>query len=82
MLFARTGLIRLGPAPSLAFMATKLLPVVLCSAGALYFGNVAYLSLSVAFIQILKVGMFACVLVCLQARPPLQPHKCPVVIAS
>ena len=55
MLFARTGLIRLGPAPSPRFMATKLLPVVLCSAGALYFGNVAYLSLSVAFIQIIKV---------------------------
>ena len=57
VLFARTGLIKLGPAPSLRFTATKLLPVVLCSAGALYFGNVAYLSLSVAFIQILKVGI-------------------------
>ncbi len=55
VLVARTGLIRLGPAPTPRFMATKLLPVVLCSAGALYFGNVAYLSLSVAFIQILKV---------------------------
>ena len=55
VLFAQMGLIRLGPAPTPHFMATKLLPVVLCSAGALYFGNVAYLSLSVAFIQIMKV---------------------------
>ena len=60
MACSRMGLIRLGAAPSLHFMATMLLPVVLCSAGALYFGNVAYLSLSVAFIQILKVGLQDC----------------------
>ena len=46
---------KLGPAPSLRFMLMRLLPIVLSGAGALYFGNVAYLSLSVAFIQILKV---------------------------
>lgn len=55
-LFSRTGIMTLGPAPSLRFMVTRLLPIVLSGAGALYFGNVAYLSLSVAFIQILKVG--------------------------
>ncbi|EIE19444.1 hypothetical protein COCSUDRAFT_67899 [Coccomyxa subellipsoidea C-169] len=52
---SKTGLIKLGPAPSLRFLVTRLLPIVLSSAGALYFGNMAYLSLSVAFIQILKV---------------------------
>ena len=38
------------------FFATRLLPIVLCAGGALYFGNVAYMSLSMAFIQILKVS--------------------------
>lgn len=52
---SRLGFVKLGPAPTPHFMATRLLPIVLSSAGALYFGNVAYLSLSVAFIQILKV---------------------------
>ena len=47
---------KLGPAPGVHFFATRLLPIVLCAGSALYFGNVAYLSLSVAFIQILKVG--------------------------
>lgn len=41
--------------PSPAFMATRLLPVAACAAGTLYFGNLPYLTLSVAFIQILKV---------------------------
>jgi hypothetical protein len=53
----------LGPAPSLHFMLTRLLPVVLSGAGALYFGNVAYLSLTVAYIQILKVSFVLYVLV-------------------
>ena len=48
-------MMKLGPAPSSHFFATRLMPIVLCAGGALYFGNVAYLSLSVAFIQILKV---------------------------
>ncbi len=45
---------KLGPRPSPRVFATRLLPVVAFTAGSLYFGNVAYLSLSVAFIQILK----------------------------
>lgn len=53
---SKLGFVKLGPAPTPHFLATRLLPIVLSSAGALYFGNVAYLSLSVAFIQILKVG--------------------------
>ncbi len=52
---SKLGFVNLGPAPTPHFLATRLLPIVLSSAGALYFGNVAYLSLSVAFIQILKV---------------------------
>ena len=46
----------IGKRPDASFLLTKLLPVVLCTAGALFFGNFAYLSLSVAFIQILKAG--------------------------
>ncbi|KAK9810681.1 hypothetical protein WJX73_010368 [Symbiochloris irregularis] len=42
-------------APRLRMFITHLLPVAACSASNLYFGNVAYLSLSLAFIQILKV---------------------------
>ena len=52
---AQLGWMKLGPRPSLPVFATRLLPVVAFTAGSLYFGNVAYLSLSVAFIQILKV---------------------------
>ena len=55
-LYCQTGMMQLGPAPSVHFFATRLLPIVLCAGGALYFGNVAYMSLSVAFIQILKVS--------------------------
>ena len=54
-LVAQLGWMKLGPRPSLRVFATRLLPVVAFTAGSLYFGNVAYLSLSVAFIQILKV---------------------------
>jgi len=60
-LVAQLGWMKLGPRPSPRVFATRLLPVVAFTAGSLYFGNVAYLSLSVAFIQILK----AC------APPPL-----------
>lgn len=62
--FSKMGIIKLGPPPTLRFLVTRLLPIVLSSAGALYFGNVAYLSLSVAFIQILKVwnDYSACIL--------------------
>ena len=41
-------------------MGTRLLPVVICQAGSMFFGNFAYLSLSVAFIQILKVRPNSC----------------------
>jgi len=53
-LVAQLGWMKLGPRPSPRVFATRLLPVVAFTAGSLYFGNVAYLSLSVAFIQILK----------------------------
>ena len=62
LLAAKLGWMQLGPAPSLQFFLLRLMPVVACAAGSLYLGNLAYLSLSVAFIQILKVGRL---LVCL-----------------
>ena len=52
----------LGPAPRSVADAARLAPAVFCSAGTLYFGNAAYLSLSVSFIQILKVLMPAATL--------------------
>ncbi|KAK9848406.1 hypothetical protein WJX84_008641 [Apatococcus fuscideae] len=55
LLAAKLGWMQLGPAPSLRFFLTRLMPVVACAAGSLYLGNLTYLSLSVAFIQILKV---------------------------
>ena len=55
-LVSLTGVMPIGKRPDATFLVTKLLPVVLCTAGALFFGNFAYLSLSVAFIQLLKVG--------------------------
>jgi drug/metabolite transporter (DMT)-like permease len=48
---------RLGPPPPLSTVLTRLLPVCACAAGTLYCGNAAYLTLSVAFIQMLKVLM-------------------------
>ena len=47
LLVAQSGLVRLGEPPSVAFFVTRLLPVVACSAGTLFFGNIAYLHLSV-----------------------------------
>ncbi len=35
-------------APAASFYLTKLLPLVFCSAGSLFFGNVCYLYLSVS----------------------------------
>ncbi len=52
----------LGRPPASLAEAARLAPAVLCSAGTLYFGNAAYLSLSVSFIQILKVLMPAATL--------------------
>ena len=45
---AQCGLMRLGEPPSVTFFVTRLLPVVACSAGTLFFGNIAYLHLSVS----------------------------------
>lgn len=79
-LVAQLGWMKLGPRPSPRVFATRLLPVVAFTAGSLYFGNVAYLSLSVAFIQILKararipIGLsvvspcFLCVSILLMSR--------------
>ena len=83
---------KLGPRPSPRVFATRLLPVVAFTAGSLSFGNVAYLSLSVAFIQILKarpasISWLACAvgairLASWQLRAPAleQAHRqrCPV----
>jgi len=41
---------------TLRFYATKILPVGLFMALTLHFGNLVYLYLTVAFIQMLKVG--------------------------
>eukprot|EP00884_Botryococcus_braunii_P022451 jgi/Botrbrau1/8890/Bobra.0148s0010.1 len=54
-LLIKSGLVRARGAPSLRTYVTRLVPIVLCSAGSLGFGNAAYLSLSVSFVQILKV---------------------------
>lgn len=48
------GLMPLRPMPIFSFLLKKLSPVVLCCAASMYFGNAAYMHLSVAFIQILK----------------------------
>lgn len=58
----------LGKRPALASLAARLAPAVLCSAGTLYLGNAAYLSLSVAFIQILKAAVPALTLGVATAR--------------
>ena len=58
----------LGRRPSLSSLALRLAPAVLCSAGTLYLGNAAYLSLSVAFIQILKAAVPALTLGVATAR--------------
>ncbi len=47
----------LRPPPSVRQFATQLLPITAASAATMYFGNMSYLYLSVAFIQILKVRM-------------------------
>jgi hypothetical protein len=65
----KLGLVKARGAPSLKTYLTRLVPIVLCSAGSLGFGNAAYLSLSVSFVQILKVRAMCCVKV-----PPLIMH--------
>ena len=65
-LVSLTGFMPVGKRPDAAFLLTKLLPVVLCTSGSLFFGNYAYLSLSVAFIQILKVCVHGLCVACWQ----------------
>lgn len=48
VLAAWLGVMPLRQAPSANFYITRLLPLVLCSAGSLFFGNVCYLYLSVS----------------------------------
>ena len=52
-------------------MATRLLPIVLSSTATMFFGNASYLYLSVSFIQILKVWIWAVGAVLYQAGYPL-----------
>lgn len=47
----------LRPPPGVRQFVTQLLPITAASAATMYFGNMSYLYLSVAFIQILKVRM-------------------------
>jgi hypothetical protein len=51
---ARLGVMSLRPTPSPREFLFKLSPIILNTAGTMFTGNVAYLYLSVAFIQILK----------------------------
>jgi hypothetical protein len=57
---ARLGGMRLRGLPSPRAFATSLLPIAICTAATMYAGNIAYLHLSVSFIQILKVSLPAC----------------------
>lgn len=52
---AKMGFMTCRPWPNAAFFLKRLLPIVILSAISLVSGNMAYLSLSVAFIQVLKV---------------------------
>lgn len=52
---AKTGFMSCRQRPSTSFFLKRLLPIVLLSALSLVSGNMAYTSLSVAFIQVLKV---------------------------
>lgn len=61
------GFLPLRPPPSPRFFLTALLPIVASTAATMFFGNYAYLYLSVAFIQILKaftpaITLLLCVL--------------------
>ena len=46
----------LRPTPGPRVFLTSLFPIAVCTAASMYFGNISYLYLSVAFIQVLKVG--------------------------
>jgi hypothetical protein len=55
LVLAKLGVMPCRGSPKASFFVQRLLPVVLCSAGSMALGNFAYLSLSMAFIQVLKV---------------------------
>ena len=55
VVLAKMGFMSCRPPPDAAFFLKRLLPIVILSAVSLASGNMAYLSLSVAFIQIVKV---------------------------
>jgi drug/metabolite transporter (DMT)-like permease len=50
----KAGMMPMRPTPPAKYFCTKLVPIIACTAGTMFTGNVAYLYLSVAFIQILK----------------------------
>ena len=60
---ARIGFMSCRPRPTIRFFLKRLLPIVLLSALSLVSGNMAYTSLSVAFIQVLKVLLPAITLI-------------------
>jgi hypothetical protein len=69
---AQLGVMSLRPAPSARDFLTKLSPIIANTAGTMFTGNVAYLYLSVAFIQILKaftpaVTMILCLAIGVEA---------------
>eukprot|EP00775_Hariotina_reticulata_P006948 gene6948-7165_t len=54
LLLAASGIMPLRSPPSKLSDVTRLVPIIACTAATMYFGNTAYLHLSVSFIQILK----------------------------
>ena len=68
VLLSKAGVLPLGRAPSAGVFLLRVLPSVVSFAGTLYLGNLAYLSLSMAFIQMLKAMVPAITLVSRSAR--------------
>ena len=69
VLLSKAGLLPLGPIPRPSVFLLRVMPGVLSFAGTLYLGNFAYLSLSMAFIQMLKAMVPAITLVCHRSSP-------------
>lgn len=63
VLLSKMGVLPLGKAPMPGVFLLRVLPSVVSFAGTLYLGNYAYLSLSMAFIQMLKAMVPAITLV-------------------
>lgn len=70
MLLSKAGVLPLGRAPSAGVFSLRVLPSVVSFAGTLYLGNLAYLSLSMAFIQMLKAMVPAITLVSRDCKIP------------